>query len=302
MVNYICQRCGYETYHKSVFKKHILRKKLCEPKLKELTKDDLISINKIEKTTCNRELSSKSNSIRSSKSNPKSSVSKTFNCKYCDKAYKYKQGRWKHEQNCKNKENIDNKIIEDVYLKLEKIEKEYKNMVEENKKLKKQLENVSTKPNINRGTINNANNQCNIIINNFGEEQIKYISDKTFKKLLSTPISAIPKLIELKHFNMEHPENHNIRITNIHDKYAKIYKDKKWLTQHKKDVIQELVDNGFADFEEFRDLNDEQITQKIREKYKKMEENYNNNPENVQEKSLLTTINGTDKLGINIDV
>ena len=141
-----------------------------------------------------------------------------------------------------------------------------------------------------------------IIINNFGEEQIKYISDKTFKKLLSTPISAIPKLIELKHFNPKHPENHNIKITNIHDKYAKIYKDKKWLTQHKKDVIQELVDNGFADFEEFKDLNDEQITIKIREKYKKMEQNYNNNLEKVKEKSLLTTINGTDKLGINVDV
>ena len=83
---------------------------------------------------------------------------------------------------------------------------------------------------------------------------------------------------------------------------SKIYKDNKWLTQHKKDVIQELVDNGFADFEEFRDLNDEQITQKIREKYKKMEQNYNNNLEKVKEKSLLTTINGTDKLGINIDV
>ena len=63
-----------------------------------------------------------------------------------------------------------------------------------------------------------------------------------------------------------------------------------------------MVDNGFADFEEFKDLNDEQITIKIREKYKKMEKNYNNNLEKVKEKSLLTTINGTDKLGINVDV
>ena len=180
---------------------------------------------------------------------------------------------------------------------------------EENKKkdrqieqLIKQLENVSSKPNINRGTINNANNQCNIIINNFGEEQIKYISDKTFKKLLSTPISAIPKLIELKHFNPNHPENHNVRITNIHDKYAKIYQDKKWLIKHKKDVVEDLVENGYADFEEFRDLNDEQITTKIREKYKKMEKIYNTNLEKVKERSLLTTINGTDKIDINIDV
>ena len=33
-----------------------------------------------------------------------------------------------------------------------------------------------------------------------------------------------------------------------------------------------------------------------------MEENYTSNIEKIKEKSLLTTINGTDKLGINIDV
>ena len=50
------------------------------------------------------------------------------------------------------------------------------------------------------------------------------------------------------------------------------------------------------------DLNDYQITQKIREKYKKMEENYNNNLEKLQERSLLVSINGTDKVNQDIDV
>ena len=102
----------------------------------------------------------------------------------------------------------------------------------ENKELKKQLKN--NKPNINRGTINNAQKQVNII-NNFGSENIEYITTKVFQKLLNTPTHAIPKLIELKHFDSKHPENHNVKITNIHDKYAKIYKDKQWLTKNKKD-------------------------------------------------------------------
>ena len=38
MVNYDCQRCGYKTNHKSVFKKHLLRKNRCKSKLKEITK------------------------------------------------------------------------------------------------------------------------------------------------------------------------------------------------------------------------------------------------------------------------
>ena len=114
--------------------------------------------------------------------------------------------------------------------------------------------------------------------------------------MLSTPLSAIPKLIELKHFHPKHPENHNIKITNIHDKFAKIYKDNKWLISHKKDIIQELVDNGYADFEEFKDLNEIELTNKIKEKYKKMENYYNKSTDSLYKRSELSIINGTTKV------
>ena len=43
MVNYKCLRCGYETNHKSVFKKHLLRKNLSKPKLNEMPRYILLS-------------------------------------------------------------------------------------------------------------------------------------------------------------------------------------------------------------------------------------------------------------------
>jgi len=154
----------------------------------------------------------------------------------------------------------------------------------------------NSKTNINRGNVFNAEKQTNNIqVNNYGSENIDYITDKLFKKLLTKPISAITKLIELKHFHPNHPENHNIQITNIHDKYAKIYKDEKWLIKHRKDVIEDLVENGYADFEEFKDLNDDELTEKIKERYKLMKENYENSFENLCKKSELTVINGTNK-------
>ena len=68
-----------------------------------------------------------------SKSNPKVTLDtpnvNNFSCKYCDKTYKYKQGKYKHEQLCINKCNImedDNKII-----KLEKENIEIKNLLNE---------------------------------------------------------------------------------------------------------------------------------------------------------------------------
>ena len=79
--------------------------------------------------------SSKSNpkvTLESSKSNPNN-----FNCKFCNNIYKYKQGKYKHEKTCKNKnssidiikkenEDIKNKNLEltnkfDQLLKLFKI-------------------------------------------------------------------------------------------------------------------------------------------------------------------------------------
>ena len=111
-----------------------------------------------------------------------------------------------------------------------------------------------------------------------------------FKKLLNTPLSSIPKLIELKYFHSDHPENHNIKITNVDDKFAK------WLISHKKYVIQELVDNGYADFEEFKDLNEEEVTCKIKEKYKKMEKYYIKNVEELYTHSEISIINGTSKI------
>ena len=51
-----------------------------------------------------------------------------------------------------------------------------------------------------------------------------------------------------------------------------------------------------SDFEEFKDLNEEEVKEKIKEKYKIMEEYYLENSENLYKKSEVAIINGTNKL------
>jgi polyhydroxyalkanoate synthesis regulator phasin len=63
-------------------------------------------------------------------------------------------------------------------------------------------------------------------------------------------------------------------------------------------VVEDLVENGYADFEEFRDLNEDELAEKIKEKYLLMQKNYNNNFEKICQKSELTLINESK----NIDV
>ena len=70
------------------------------------------------------------------------------------------------------------------------------------------------------------------------------------------------------------------------------------MIKHKKDVVEDLVENGYADFEEFKDLNEDELAEKIKEKYMLMEKSYNNNFEKICRKSELSIINETKSVDV----
>ena len=41
MVKYKCERCGYENRHRSNFIKHLNRKYICKPKIKDITIEEI---------------------------------------------------------------------------------------------------------------------------------------------------------------------------------------------------------------------------------------------------------------------
>ena len=71
------------------------------------------------------------------------------------------------------------------------------------------------------------------------------------------------------HFNKELPENHNIRITNKKLKFAEVKKNNKWLLQHKKKTLSELIEKGKEQFEIL--LEKDSINKKLKNKYNKMD-------------------------------
>ena len=78
--------------------------------------------------------------------------------------------------------------------------------------------------------INNNNNNNNIInntiINNFGNERTDYITLDDMIQIFKCGDNIIPKYIELKHFNKEFPENHNIKYEK--NKGCLIKNDNRW--------------------------------------------------------------------------
>ena len=136
-----------------------------------------------------------------------------------------------------------------------------------------------------------------IVVNNFGNENLDYLNTNLFQKVVKSK-KGIPKLIEIIHFNPEHPENHNVRITNKKLKYGEIKKDNKWILKNKKDILTDLIENGLISLEEYRDNNEEKLNKIILERFDQLSYNYENNKDNIYEDTELAVLNGTKKMNI----
>jgi hypothetical protein len=169
-------------------------------------------------------------------------IKKNYNCSYCKQSYKHYQSRWKHEQKCKSKETINQQIINN-------------NTTNNNN-----IQNAA----INNGNINNDNRK-QVIINNFGENNLECITEQFKKKLLKEflfeedYVNPIPLVIEKINFNPKYKENKadlirknkffltspdNAKISNLKSKVGYKYTEGKWKAVEKDKLLNELVKAG----------------------------------------------------------
>jgi hypothetical protein len=87
---------------------------------------------------------------------------------------------------------------------------------------------------INNNTTNNI-----VIINTFGYENTNYISNSFLKECLKE--RDLPKLFEEVHFNPNHPENHNIRIRNIHKQMLEYFEEGRWIIEPKEKILKDAI-------------------------------------------------------------
>ena len=188
----------------------------------------------------NYHLESKKHKIRISTENKDLHI-----CTTCQKGFSYLSGLYRHRAKCKENQVKDppKLDLETEFQKLQKkIEVLEKNAIANNT-TKIENQNIKTQNN----TINNIKNQKNnIIINCFGNENLTHLTDKVIISCMNQIYGSIPLLIEKIHFDPEHPENHNVKITNTKLPHAKIMNSKKeWQVVNKKDTIHSMVENGY---------------------------------------------------------
>ena len=174
-------------------------------------------------------------------------ANKKFKCDYCEKEFTLHANKRRHElHRCTNNPEFIDKIIGAKNSKIKALELSNEKLEREKKELYKQVSKLLDK-------VGDTNIQNNIILNNYGNEDISHITDKVKTTLLGIPYCAIPKMIEAIHFNDEKPENKNIMITNKKDNLVKVFEGDKWVYKNKNETITDLVDSKYTIIDEHYD-------------------------------------------------
>jgi len=324
MVSFKCFRCGYETTHKASLKTHLNRKNTCNPILDDICVEEIkkwynidVSKNKqqvepvfeqvkpvLEQVkpvfTKNRQNQEKpgNQNFPTGKNQVKPAFCKnsTIFCDFCGKNFTRAYGLTCHLKTCKTKKLVENENDKD-----KKIEELIKNQ----EQMKEQMKEMVEKLLINSGNTTNNNNNHNshntinntIHINNYGNENTDYLKSDYLNNLLQGAFTAIPKLIENIHFNPQHPENHNIKITNKKEPYVKIRKNDKWELQDKKETLETLVDDKYYILvDHYADIDEDKIPEKTKIVMEQFHDSYVDNKElqkDLQKKSEMIILNNS---------
>ena len=240
MVYYKCKKCEYTTNHKGKFDKHLKKKTPCYPK-------DTTMV-------CSRTNPHKPRTNPHKPAQIPNNENNENDCMYCGKSFTRKDTLRRHmTKYCKIiKSQIDELEVEKSKLEDEKSELEYKTIELENK-VEQLSQDLINKPQQIITNTNNIDNSQNININNYGCENLDYLTIKGINNLIETPFVAIQKLIEYVHYHPKHPENNNMKITNKKDPYIKLLEGNKWKLENKKKVIEGLIDKGKMILDKYRD-------------------------------------------------
>ena len=260
MPYYVCNNCNFSTYNKTNYERHLQTKKhfLRTENNKMSSSKSAKNKNVIHATLKNSE----KNTINARNTlvtiNKKTSQMHEMNssvyCSFCGKQYKYRQGLSKHLKQCELREQEEN--INDwktlVGLLNEKLEQQQYQMQEQKKEFQKMLDKRDTQINqliekvgITSNTfIQNMHNNTTIKLLGYKETDTSHLTDEDYKECVSRVNLSVPHLIQKLHFNKDKPENHNIYISNLKNKYMLIYDGEKWNYKKREKGINDLLDDG----------------------------------------------------------
>jgi uncharacterized C2H2 Zn-finger protein len=166
------------------------------------------------------------------------------------------------------------------------------------KVIKIEIQNVETQ-NIENNTNVQIDGDFNVDVKvvMFGDENLSYISDDTFKKIIGREFKFFEEFMNHVHFNKDHPENHNIYEASMKDGHVITYNGERWDVELADQILDDLIQQKSDIFEDKYD----KIADKLSQIESKKFNNFNNFINHKDdEKTKLLSNNSADKQKLDV--
>jgi hypothetical protein len=265
-MSFFCEECEYTTNKKYNLirhqnNKHFKKELKIQNEEKHIQNEEIVNQNE-EIVNQNEEIVNQNEEIVNQ--NEEIVKQQIYQCKKCNKNYKTKKYLIEHEKIC-NGINIltcpkcmftfSSRSSKSAHIK--KNNCKAKSIIH---LVNKETDNEN-KPNLYININNNNNIINNTIINNFGNERTDYITLDDMIQIFKCGDNIIPKYIELKHFNKEFPENHNIKYEK--NKGCLIKNDNKWGLTNLEILSNKLFDKNSYELRNYYNNQKTDIEEKI---------------------------------------
>ena len=263
-MNYQCTCCNYTTFVKANFQKHNLSQK----HLLKFENDikTCVYTKSINDTVVKERKSSQSQPEVIPKS------TSTYSCKYCEQRFKFKQSMYRHiKYSCtKSKDEDLKELVRLMNLQLESEREQRKEVQKQLQTQAKQIEKLMGKLEIHGSFNNNTINNYTLLA--YRETDLSHLTQEDYRRCYKQVNHCVKHLIEKVHFNPSKPENMNIYISNMKDKYLMVYDGNNWNLANKTQELDRLYEEKEMMLEDWLDSNPDPI---LKEKFVK----YLNNKE-----------------------
>jgi len=183
-------------------------------------------------------------------------LEKGYHCNICNKKYSFKSSLSRHRKMCLLKKEAEPSLPTEE---------------EPSPSIPPEEESSSFHPtsalvNNNGQNVTVMNIQNNVNIRSLGKENPRWLTSNLLFQVLSDIPSAIPRLMEFKHFNDEFPENKNIRIDTRRtiDKRLQVFDTGRWRVKDSKqtfykvlidiyDILSDALENDLSEPEQTDD-------------------------------------------------
>jgi len=239
-----CECCHYKTKIKSNYGKHIKSKKHI------ILANKTAPLNSENKSIVEVSESQPKVNLKSTQSQPNTATA--YLCKYCDQCFKFKQSMYRHiKYSCtKNNDEDLKELVRLLNLKLENQENMFQKQLQtQAKQIEKLMGKLEIHGSFNNNTINN------ITLLAYRNTDVSHLTTEDYIGFYKKVNHCVKQMIEKIHFNPAKPENMNIYISNMKDKYITIYDGSNWNLANRTEEIARLYEEKEMLLEEWLDSN-----------------------------------------------